>query len=162
MFFLLVESGIMPPSPQELTACPSPLDSKDAKGRIFIGCYRPLAGCTVAVFWANQFVTLIKINVVGGNFVGSPDHVPITAQTMEIVGNVGEAIGREVALRPRSDRSIFRALISMYGKAALPRLVSFGRRETEIPAEQAVLRQTPFPRKFSRKKIAFTQLRIVY
>ena len=83
----------MPPAPQEVTACPSPLDSTDAKGRIFIGCYRPPTGCTIAVFWANQSVTLIKINVVGGNFVGSPDHVPITAQRMGIVGNVGEAMG---------------------------------------------------------------------
>jgi hypothetical protein len=104
MFFLLVESGIMPPSPQELTACRSPLDSKDAKGRIFIGCYRPLAGCTVAVFWANQFVTLIKINVVGGNFVGSPDPVPITAQRMGTVGNVGEAVGGSRSSLARAKR----------------------------------------------------------
>jgi hypothetical protein len=82
MFFLLVESGIMPPSPQDFTACPSPFDSKDAKGRIFIECYRPLTRFTAAVFWANQLVSLIKINVVDANFVGFSDHVPITERRM--------------------------------------------------------------------------------
>jgi hypothetical protein len=128
MFFLLVESGIMPPSPQEFTACPSPRDSKDAKGRIFIGCYRPLTGCTVAVFWANQFVTLIKINVVGGNFcrIAGPRSNNCTQKWGVRKPLARLLAGREAALRARSDRSIFRALISMYGKAALPRLVSFG------------------------------------
>ena len=94
----------MPPSPQEFTACPSPRDSKDAKGRIFIGCYRPLTGCTVAVFWANQFVTLIKINVVGGNFAGSPDYVPITVQRMGRLENVGEALGGSRSSLARAKR----------------------------------------------------------
>jgi hypothetical protein len=138
----------MPPSPQEFTACPSPRDSKDAKGRIFIGCYRPLTGCTVAVFWANQFVTLIKINIVGGNFVGSPDHVPITVQRMGGFGKRWRGSWR-VAKQPCAREAIgFRCTAKQHYQDSSPSEVTG---ETDSGGTGSPS-PNPLPRKFAANR----------